>query len=80
MGGEGREHLGGAEGAADATAHAGGAVEYDAPGCARHVLEYVAQHLAHALGVLAGEHLGDAHVRVGERHDEELMRVRTPAT
>lgn len=71
MGGEGREHLGGADGVADAAAHAGSVVEQDAPGHARHVLEYVAQRLAHALGVLAGEHLGDAHVRIGERHDEE---------
>ena len=70
MGGESREHLGGPYGRAGLPADAGGVVEHYARWDAAAVLEYVAQALADALGVLAGEHLRQADVRVREGDDE----------
>ena len=71
VGGERREHLRRPHGVADPAADARGVVEHDALGHAGHVLEDVAQRLAHALGVLAGEDLRHPHVGVREGHDEE---------
>lgn len=55
----------GAHDVAHAPADAGGAVEHDEGGDRRQALEDVAQALAHAFGVLAGEDLRGPHV--GER-------------
>lgn len=71
MRGEGREHLGGAHGVAGAAADPRGVVEHDSPGDAGHVLEDVAQRLAHALSVSAGKRLRYPHVRIREGHDGE---------
>ena len=68
VGGERRERLGGPHRAPGLAADAGGVVEDDAGGRAADILEYVPRRLADALGVLAGEHLGEP--RVGERERE----------
>lgn len=66
------ERLGGANLVADLAPDARGVVEHDLDGHSAEVLEYVAQGLADALGVLAGEHLDQAHVGEGERENEEV--------
>lgn len=71
VGREPAEQLGGAHAAAYPAAHAGGVVEDDPGGHAADVLEYLLERLAHALGVLAGEHLGEADVGVWEGQHEE---------
>ena len=71
VGREGLEGFGGAHLAAHPAADAGGVVEDDAGGHAGEELEHVLEPLADALGVLRGEHLGDADVGEREGQDEE---------
>ena len=68
VGGERGEGLGGPDLVADPAADAGGVVEDDPGGDAAHVFEDLLERLAHALGVLGGEDLGEPHV--GEREGE----------
>ena len=71
MGREPAEQLGGANPAADPSADAGGVVGDDPGGNAADVLEYLLRGLAHALGVLAREHLGEPDVGARECEHEE---------
>ena len=71
VGAAGLEELGGADPVAHAAADPGRVVEDDPGGDAADELEDVPGALAHALRVLAGEHLGEPHVGVGEARDEE---------
>ena len=73
VGREPAEQLGGADPAADPAADAGGVVEDDPGGNAADVLEYLLERLAHALGVLSWEHLGESDVGVGEGEHEEAQ-------
>lgn len=70
MGAAGLEQLGRSRRVRDAPADARRVVEDDLPRNPAEVLEDVAEGLADALGVLAGEELGEAHVREGERERE----------
>lgn len=76
VGGEPAEQLGGADATAHPAAHAGGVVEDDPGGHAADVLEYLLEGLAHALGVLAGEHLGEVLVDGVARYAVYLCDIR----
>lgn len=74
MAGEAAEQLGGFDLVADAPADARGVVEHEPGRDAADVGEDVDQTLAHALGVLAAEDLGEPHV--GEREvDDEVVEA-----
>lgn len=72
MGGERGEGLGGPDLVADPAADARGVVEDEPGGDAAHEFEDLLERLAHALGVLGREDLGEPDVRIGEREHEEV--------
>ena len=58
-----------------AVAHAGGVVEHHDPGRHAHALEDPQQTLAHALRGLARQRRHPAHVRIRERHRQEMRHA-----
>lgn len=78
VGREPLEGVGRAHSLADAPADAGGVVEHEPRRHAAAELEHRLEALAHALGRLAPEALGQRHVREGERHHEVVNLADDP--